>query len=230
MKEISLIDPNWKISDNEYKCPHCDKIFCKMGISTHIWRKHGEGINLQTNFGYKDDRVAWNKGLTKESDKRVQQFGDTYSIRFNKGLVNGFNGKHHSLKTKKQIGEKLSVNNKGGRCKWHEVEKPNGTKVKVQGTWERDFSKVLNIIDENWVKPTNGNNNHTFKWIDIDNENKEHSYTPDFYSPKLNKYFEIKGHWWGNDKRKMELVLLQNNVNVEIIQEKELKNYLKLTI
>ena len=63
----------------------------------------------------------------------------------------------------------------------------------------------------------------TLKWID---ENKiEHYYTPDFWSPKLKKYFEVKGYWWGNDKAKMRLVLEQNTVNLEIIQKSDLESY-----
>ena len=134
--------------------------------------------------------------------------------------------KTHSDKTKKIIGEKLSKNNNGGRCKWFNVERIDGKKFNVQGTWERDFTKVLNIIDKDWIKIGNNDKNHTFEWKD--EEEKVHYYTPDFWCPNLQKYFEIKGYWWGNDKRKMELVLEQNNIPIEIIRKKELEIYLKL--
>lgn len=224
--ESSLsLNEDWKISDNEYKCPYCDKIYPKKGVITHIWRKHGEGINLKTNSSYNNDRFAWNKGLTKETDERVAKFGETYSNGIKDGsIVGSFLGRHHTEDTIKVISKKLSSNNRGGRCKWYEVEKPDGTKVKVQGTWERDFAKVLNFIDEEWIKPSQYQE-HTFKWAD---EGIQHSYTPDFYSPKLKKYFEVKGYWWGNDKRKMELVLEQNDINIEVIQKKELERYLQL--
>ena len=89
------------------------------------------------------------------------------------------------------------------------------------------FVEVLNMIDNNWIKPTLYHKEHSFKWTD--RENREHTYTPDFYSPKLNKYFEIKGYWWGNDKEKMKLVLEQNkNIKIEIIKKKELESYEKL--
>lgn len=97
----------------------------------------------------------------------------------------------------------------------------------MQGTWEIRFAKVLDLIDPNWVRPTSGMDSHTFEWVD--DENVKHNYTPDFYSPLLNKYFEIKGYWWGNDKRKMELVMeIYSDTNIEIVRKKELIQYEKL--
>ncbi len=127
----------------------------------------------------------------------------------------------HTKESKEKISKKLSINNKGGRCKWYDVTKPDGTVVKVQGTWESRFALILNIIDPDWIKPTK--TIHSFEWVDADE--KCHYYTPDFYSPANKKYFEIKGHWWGNDKDKMQRVLSQNDINIEIIQENELKEY-----
>lgn len=115
----------------------------------------------------------------------------------------------------------------GGRCKWFEVIKEDGEVIKVQGTWEKRFSTILNFVDKGWIKPSLYHKEHSYKWVD--SENKEHTYTPDFYSPKLNKYFEVKGYWWGNDKEKMKLVLEQNiGLKIEVVKEKELKCYEKL--
>lgn len=202
------------------KCIYCNKEFSPKGIGTHIWRVHGEGKKHNPNIGFKKGtRQIWNKGLTKETDERVLNI--CKSIRHD-----GFQGKHHNNNTKLILSEKLSKNNKGGRCKWYEIEKTNGELVKVQGTWESRFAAVLNIIDENWIKPGVGNKKHTFQWIDENNE--IHYYTPDFFSPKLNKYFEVKGYWWGEDRNKMKLVLLQNNIRIEIITKSELLKYEKL--
>jgi hypothetical protein len=133
-------------------------------------------------------------------------------------------GRKHTEETKKIISEKLSNNNKGGRCKWFDFLKSNGEIVRVQGTWELRFAKVLEILDSEWIKPNSKNKGHSFKWKD--DEGKIHTYTPDFYSKKLKKYFEVKGFWWNNDKRKMESVINQNpELNIEIIFNDDLKNY-----
>ena len=36
------------------QCPHCDRMFMKHGLKTHIWRAHSEGRN----FIYNKNRVA----------------------------------------------------------------------------------------------------------------------------------------------------------------------------
>jgi hypothetical protein len=228
-KKDSLIKikEEWKQENGMYKCPYCQKEYIKTGLGTHIWRIHGEGINHNPNRTYKKGRYAWNKGLTKETDEHVKQFSDTLKNNYKNGtIIPVFKGKHHKKESIEKMSLKMSMNNKGGRCKWYEIEKPNGEKVKVQGTWELSFVKVLNILDENWIKPTIGNKEHVYEWID--KNDKKHFYTPDFYSPKLKKYFEVKGYWWGDDKEKMEYVLSQHKLNLEIIQKKELEIYLKL--
>ena len=222
-----LIDEDWKQSSNRYKCPYCNKIYVKKGISTHIWRMHGDGKLHNPNKGYVNNtRTAWNKGLDI-NDSRVAKYGTTNSDNIKKGITKiFFKGKKHTTITKEKISKKLSVNNKGGRCKWYLYIKANNEEFKLQGIWELRFAKVLDIIDSDWIK-LKQYNKHSFKWVD--DNNKIHTYTPDFYSPKLDKYFEIKGYWWGNDKRKMELVIEQHKaIKFEIVMKKELLQYEKL--
>ena len=84
---------------------------------------------------------------------------------------------------------------------------------------------MLNLLDKDWIKPKRSE--HSFEWYD--KEGKKHLYTPDFYCPNLNKYFEIKGYWWGNDRYKMDKVIERNsNIMFEIVEKKELKAYMKL--
>lgn len=229
------IDENWKIEENIYKCPFCEKTYTKHGIISHIWRKHTEN-GMKHKAGYKIGRLAWNKGLTKDTDERVKRNGDVISDRikngqnipYNKGkTINEIFNKEKCNEIRKKIGEKMTKNNNGGKCKWFSFFKKNGEEIKLQGTWEVRFAKVLELIDENWIKIGVGHKGHSFMWKD-DND-KEHFYTPDFYSPKLNKYFEVKGYWWGHDKLKMEKVISQNNqVKIEIVMKNELTNYEKL--
>jgi len=205
------------------KCKYCSKEYSDNGIGTHIWRNHGAGKNHNPNIGYENgSRIVWNKGLTKETDERVSQYTNTIQTGYQSGrITNGWKGKHHTEDSKLKMSKARSLNNKGGRCKWFEYIKPNGEIIKLQGTWEVRFAKVLDLLDENWERPK------SFLWFD--DNHKQHYYTPDFYSPKLNKYFEVKGYWWGDDKRKMELVIAQQPLHrFEIIRKKELENYEKL--
>lgn len=201
-------------------CSICNKILKnERAIRSHMWRSHSEkGLNhIEKIKGSFKGRGGWNKGLTKDTDIRVKKYSDSVNEIIKK--VGGpFKGKKHSLETKSLIGLKLSKNNKGGRCKWFDVVNNKAQKFKVQGTWEKDFIKFLNTLDDDWIKIGIGDKDHSFKWKD--DNGIIHYYTPDFWSPKLKKYFEIKGYWWGKDKQKMKLVLEQNNINLEIIDKK----------
>ena len=79
----------------------------------------------------------------------------------------------------------------------------------------------LNNLDENWIKPSIWNREHQFQWWD--KNGKSHWYTPDFWSPKLQKYFEIKGFWKKDDVEKKEFV--QTLKNVEIVYKEDLELY-----
>ena len=43
-------------------------------------------------------------------------------------------------------------------------------------------------------------------WKYVDDFGKTRRYAPDFFLPDYNCWLEVKGFWWGNDKRKMEIV------------------------
>jgi len=206
------------------KCKICGKEYSKKGIGTHLWRSHGDGKKHNPNIGFADgSRKIWNKNLNKDNDERVKKCGETYSLRIKNGDVKpGFKNLKHSNKTKQKISEKLSINNRGGRCKWYQFQKSDGSIVKVQGTWELRFAHVLEKIDPKWIKPAVGNKDHCLKWNDgiLDK-----TYTPDFWSPKLETYFEVKGYWWGNDREKMKNVKKQNpSFKIKMIMKSDLES------
>ena len=221
-KKIKTEDFSTKVNDNLYTCNICGKEYCQKGMASHIWRMHTEiGKNHKP---AKEGAEAWNKGLTKESNEIVAKYAKTIKKKYDSGEIKpNFLGKKHTEETRKKIGEKLSKNNNGGRCKWYSFKRKNGEITKVQGTWEYRFASILEEIDEGWIK-NSGQKEHTYAWID--KNDKEHFYTPDFYSPKLKKYFEVKGYWWGNDEEKMEYVKEQyQNIVFDIIRKKELEKY-----
>ena len=225
-KHFIKIDETWKIDNINYKCPFCDKNYSKKGIISHIWRSHTEiGKNHKTT-GSKG-KISWNNGLTKFTDDRVKKYSDSIKTNYLNGFQSPFLGKSHTDESKKLIGQKMTKNNNGGKCKWFSFTKKDGNEIKLQGTWEVRFAKVLELIDENWIKIGVGHKGHSFIWKD--EKEKEHYYTPDFFSPKLNKYFEVKGYWWGDDKNKMKQVISQNKeIKIEIVMKNELLNYEKL--
>ena len=128
-----------------------------------------------------------------------------------------------------EVRTKISKNNRGAetggnpKIKWYSIVH-NTENIKLRGTYELRFSKILSSIDSLWLRPSI-TNKHTLKWID-DND-QEHIYIPDFYSPKLDKYFEVKGYQNEKNKSKMKFILSHYN-NVEMVFINDLKRYEEL--
>ena len=75
------------MKNERVNCPECGKEYSKVGLRTHTWRAHSdEGKKFNPNIGYtKGSRVAWNKGLTKETDQRVRSLAKTLSKGYKSG-------------------------------------------------------------------------------------------------------------------------------------------------
>lgn len=116
------------------------------------------------------------------------------------------------VKARKRQSERMSENNPGGKSKWFELDGK-----KVQGTWELNFAIHCNENGIAWerCKP--------WKYV---MDGKVRNYTPDFYIPSKNLYIEIKGRWWGDDRRKMDCVIEQHPDKNILIIEKEQYNKL----
>jgi hypothetical protein len=183
----------------EYKCKYCNKQ-CK---NKNSWVNHERCCPKNDNRNYKNGmcgKIPWNKGLTK-----------TEASNLSGGKSGAFRGRKHTEETKKKISEKLSINNKGGRCKWFSVSGQN-----VQGTWEKNIAEKLNSMFIKWEKLKV--HKHSLKY-EIDGISK--TYTPDFYLKDYNIYLEIKGYWWGNDERKMDIIIKKYPEKKIIIVKKE---------
>lgn len=98
------------------------------------------------------------------------------------------------------LAERQSLRNTGGRCRWYEV-----AGQKVQGTWERDIALAFERCGLRWRKLAVGRD---VIWYERDGAT--HSYTPDFHLPDYDILVEVKGYWWGDDRRKMSLVTEQH--------------------
>lgn len=194
----------------QFICKYCKKE-CKNANSL---RNHERLCKLNPNYQINPmkNKIPWNKGRKGGENQYTKAKKEGKPIpKYNRKPT--FLGRHHTEESKRKISEKLSMNNHGGRCKWYNY---NG--VWVQGTWELSIAKKLNNFQISWKKTKELE--YTLKYID--DNNKEHTYNPDFYLQKYDCFLEIKGHWWGNDKRKMELVMQQNPSIKIIIIEKDL--------
>lgn len=192
---------------------NCD--YCLKNISNNNIQKHLKACSRPKKIKdrrYKNGRVAWNKGLTKD-DIRVRQNTDRMAATVREQVKNGTYVKRVPNETFLQkLSEQQSLSNRGGKSKWYEV-----ATQKVQGTYELLFAQQLEKENIVWEKIKT--NNHLFKYT-FDNKTK--SYAPDFYLPEFDMYIEIKGFWWGKDKEKMSAVLTQHpDKKIIIVEGKE---------
>jgi len=167
------------------KCEYCGKEYSKKGIGTHIWRKHGEGINHNPdpNIGYIDGtRIIWNKGLTKETNSTIKKLSNTLKNRYESGeLVAAMKDKKHDLNAIKKMKENGGGIRKGagrGKSGWYKG-------YWCDSSWELAY--VIYNLDHN-IKFER--NKLGFEYI---YENKTHKYYPDFILED-GTYIEIKGY------------------------------------
>ena len=145
------------------------------------------------------------------------KLGGKVPLAWNKGLPGTFTGKKHTEESKRKISEKLSINNKGGRAKWYEV-----AGQKVQGTWERNVALKFEELGIEWKKLKT--NRDVLEYVMDD---KVRCYTPDFFLPAYNVFLEVKGHWWGRDREKMDIVLkTYPDKNIVIVEKEQYEKFL----
>lgn len=192
-----------QMSDGKYVCPYCQKIYGRHGIATHIWRNHteeGKNFNPDPNIGYKNGtRTAWNKGLTKETDKRVAQIGKTLTERYATGeIVSNCHKQTEEAKEKIRQARKKVLSKKG--------KMPN----KKKSYHENRIIRLLkeNNIQENYV------NNYKISYkeeektktywydvafpdllIDIETDGWEHEIQNHVESDQYRDYLSIKYGW-----------------------------------
>lgn len=182
------------------RCKICDIEFTIRGLPSHIWRRHGEGINHAPDLrkSFENGRTSWNKGLDKNTSDIVKNISEKVSITMKNKVINGtYVQRKMSDANKKKLSIRQSLHNTGGKCKWFAV-----ANQKVQGTWEKNLAEQFETFQIVWEKLKTNKDIYTYILGD-----KEKSYTPDFYLKEFDTFIEVKGYWWGNDKEKMEKVI-----------------------
>lgn len=152
---------------NKIKCEYCNKEYSIKGIGTHIWRTHGEGKTFKAN---NQNRIAWNKGKTKESDERVQKYANALM-----GKSPSIKGKNHTEEAKEKMRKAYQKRKAEGRAQtWNSR--------KVRSYPELFFEGVLfnnDLLDSCIIE-------HPIPKLDS-------CYFLDFYFPEKNLDLEIDG-------------------------------------
>jgi len=132
--------------------------------------------------------------------------------RNTKGKNNGFYGKYHTEKFKKEQSER----NKG-------QNNPSFGKVPSNGKrfWYKDncFRSSWEYLYAKWLDKNKIKWSYEVKTFNLG----QLTYTPDFYLSEKDLYIEIKGYWRNNAKRKFELFKeLYPDKNINLLVEKNL--------
>lgn len=219
-----VVSKSTKLDSGKFRCNECEfEGDTVQSVSSHWWRNHTEDgkshSSIEIGTKYAEGRVAWNKGLSTETDERVKSLGETISAVQQEQVKNGtYVPRSMGLKARKELSIRQSLHNSGGKSKWYVV---NG--VKVQGTWERNVATKLCEMNIKWSKPST--NTDIFSYV---KNGKVKSYAPDFYLPEYDIYLEIKGYWWGDDREKMKLVIEQHpDKKIVIVEKDEYKKILR---
>jgi very-short-patch-repair endonuclease len=183
------VKEEWKLVNGKYKCPYCNKEYSKNGISTHIIRNHTEkGKGQNPNIGFlKETQIIWNKGLSKETNKSLENLSKTLLKKYKSGeLKSGFkNKKHNKISCEKMSKSAILAFQEGRHSGW--------VSRKIQSYPEIYFEKVLKskklfeeCIPEYFIKHKNNSN-----------------YFLDFYFPNKRINLEIDGSQHELEDRKI---------------------------
>ena len=72
-----------------------------------------------------------------------------------------------------------------GHCQWFEYQRSDNKVVKLQGTFELRFARLLDKLHWNWI--THG---EIRRLPYCDSQDNEHTYAPDFYLPDFDLYID----------------------------------------
>lgn len=210
--KAKILDENWKIGENKYQCPVCDKIFTKLGVVAHYRYSHLNEVHPKTGKrGENSWTLAKKNGVNHIlTDKQRKYFESEKCYQHLRNVGdNWWKNPNSMAKFKKSIRlainknpEAYSAKNVCGRTK---IVEYNG--FYLNGKWELDVAKWL---DENNIRWTNIVNGFKYEW-----KNELHTYFPDFYLLDFDVYLEVKGFERERDRCKWRvldnLIILKKN-------------------
>lgn len=184
-----------------WTCPHCGQIFeIRSKLHSHQHSEHSEYYG----------KTAWNKGLTKETDKRLEKSAKTLSRRYKSGeIVNPQKGKSHTLEEKIKMMNSYSLT----------VQKYRGIYNNVR--FECSFELAFLIYHNEVLHKPVYRCKRVFGYVD--HKNKYRHYFPDF-EYEDGTIIEIKGYIFNkiDNNRKIRSVLKTNTKYIFLNENSEL--------
>jgi len=145
------------------------------------------------------------ESLQKMREKNKKEGNPMYGKKYSEEELEKRRGKNNFFYGKKPF---------HGRGEWYICK--DGSKVWMRSSWEIKFAKYLDVKNIEWL--------YESKTFPIIYDNKEGTYTPDFYLIKENEYIEIKGWWRDNSLLKFNSFLESYpKIKIEVYEKNKLK-------
>lgn len=214
-------------SGGKYKplisCPYCLKL--KEELTDENFANHVKNCLLNDKrlryknakgFKYPNERKAWNKGLTCESDERVKKNTEAVALAKKNAPIVGcaaWSSEKRSLAAKLRGFGGYRPN--AGRSKKFKVIDSFGKETTLQSTYELKCSQILDDLKIKWVRP---------KALKYEGRN----YFADFYLTDYNIYLDPKNDYKAKiDADKINKVITENNVKLFVLLKEQItKEYI----
>lgn len=199
----------------------CCCIKCRQETTSgQLTRNHSKKCPTEhrpVKFSKNTSRVAWNKGLSCDTDDRVKRNTEAMIETKKKLPVTGcfaWSSEKRSVVAKQRGFGGYRPN--AGRSKKFKVLDSFGKETTLQSTYELQCSKILTELDIKWIRP---------KALKYDGRN----YFADFYLPDYDVYLDPKNNYKAKlDVEKIRKVIAQNDVRLYVLlQEQITKEYIK---
>lgn len=193
--------------------------FCSRECTKEYFKVHFAGVNNPA-FGKvyrtKNTHPEWAKSISdtcvknkvnvgkRNAMKRPEVANKMVKTRREKVISNPDYRRNSSEKMKQAWRDGKFDGVRVGQCEWYTHVKSDGSKVRLQGTWEVVYARYL---DKNNV--TYEAHSKRLKYL---NENQNvRSYFPDFFLTNTNEHVDVKGALFYEDHvKKISLVKLAN--------------------
>ena len=154
---------------------------------------------------YANGGTPWNKGLTTETNPKLKSIGQAISKSLAGLTLEMKYGTERAAKIRSEMSQKMQ----GEKNHMFGVKAPHrhgGFREDlghyVRSNWEADFARILNLHNLPYLYEP-----ETFPVVLPDNQKA--NYTPDFYVPSEDTYYEIKGWMHERDQQKIDAFIAQ---------------------
>lgn len=182
-------------------CYRCSALFYKNPSK----KESREKIKAARIKFYQQGGKPWNFGVTTENNEIWRRTAEKISKALTGRKLEDFMGKEKAMEIRKKLSERM----RGSGNPMFGIRSPHrkgGFREDlghyVRSAWEADFARVLMLHKISYEYEPK-----TFQLIKGGGEIV--SYTPDFYIPSTNTFYEIKGWLHDLDKEKVDLFQLQ---------------------